>query len=74
MNGPALILFCGCFIYIIAISSIGKECYDKNPDFKNKHPDNDKYLSWGVGLSVVGLVICIGLIVFGISSKTLTFI
>ncbi len=51
------------------MSSIGKECYDKNPDFKNKHPDNNEYLSWGVGLSVVGLVICIILIVLKVLGK-----
>ena len=63
MDTIYLVLFCACFIYLIAISSIGKECYDNNSDFKNKHPDNNNYLSWTVGLSVVGLVICIGLLV-----------
>jgi hypothetical protein len=69
MNGVTLFLFFACFIYVIAMSSIGKECYDKNPDFKNKHPDNNEYLSWGVGLSVVGLVICIILIVLKVLGK-----
>ena len=48
------------------MSLIGKECYDKNSDFKNKHPDNNEYLLWGVGLSVTGLVICIGLMILSI--------
>ena len=64
MDYSVLFILGMLFIYIIAMSSIGKQCYDKNPAFKKEHPDNNEYLSWGVGLSVTGLVICIGIAAF----------
>lgn len=60
------VLFIIAFVYLIAISSMGVECYNENPAFAKTKDRNKGFLDWSVGITTFFLVLSLAFFGFNV--------